>query len=116
MRAKQGLHSSLSEMMRARAESGGARLVVVSHPNRRFPEGAASLEEGLRSRLAAAGIPLVSLGDQYRARGIVLADLMTDGVGHLSARGHRAAAEVIREALAAPAVPAPVRPSAPPAE
>ena len=107
------LTARLIEEMKARAGNAGARLVVVSHPTRRFPEGSRSLEERLRARLGAAGIPLVSLGDLHRARGLVLADLMTDGVGHLNARGHRAAAEAIREALASTA---PLRPSAPPAE
>lgn len=107
------LAARLIEEMKARAESAGARLVVVSHPTRRFPEGTASLEGDLRTRLAAGGVGLISLGDQYRARGLSLADLMTDGVGHLNARGHRAAAEAIREALAAPAA---LRPSSPPPE
>jgi len=88
---------------------------VVSHPTRRFPEKSGAIEDGLRARLDAMGIPLVSLGALYRARGLVLSDLMTDGVGHLNERGHRAAAETIRDVLAAPPPP-PLRPSARPGE
>jgi hypothetical protein len=109
------LTARLIEEMKARAGNAGARLVVVSHPTRRFPEKSGAIEDGLRARLDAMGIPLVSLGALYRARGLVLSDLMTDGVGHLNERGHRAAAETIRDVLAAPPPP-PLRPSARPGE
>jgi hypothetical protein len=94
------LAARLIEEMKSRGEAAGARLVVVSHPPRRFHEGAASIEGDLRQRLGASAVRLVSLGERYRTRGLVLSDLMTDGVGHLNARGHRAAAEAIRNVLA----------------
>jgi hypothetical protein len=108
------LAARLIEEMKIRAAAAGARLVVVSHPPRRFHEGAAKVEGGLRERLGASGVPLVSLGERYRDRGLVLSDLTTDGLGHLNAKGHRAAAEAIAEVLAATA--GEVRPSSPPPE
>jgi hypothetical protein len=109
------LAARLIEEMRVRTGAAGARLVVVSHPTRRsFAEGAAPLEADLRARLEAAGVPLVSLADRYRARGLALSDLATDGLGHLNEKGHRAAAEAIRDVLAA--TPAEISPSSPPPE
>lgn len=108
------LTARLVEEMKVRAAAAGARLVVVSHPPRRFHDGAASIEGDLRTSLAAVGVPLVSLGEHYRARGVPMSDLMTDGIGHLNARGHRAAAEAIRDVLAETA--SGVSPSSPPPE
>jgi lysophospholipase L1-like esterase len=82
------------------ARGAGARLLVVVHPTRHsFAEGSPLAAE-LRARLAAKGVPSVDLAERYRARGLVLSDLATDGLGHLNARGHRAAAEAVRDALA----------------
>jgi len=90
----------LIEAMRDGARSAGGRLVVVSHPSRRsFADPASPLESALRARLEASGIPFVPLAPIYRARGLEFADLALDGVGHLGARGHRAAAEAIREVV-----------------
>jgi hypothetical protein len=113
--ARLALASRLIEEMHTRAAAAGARLVVVSHPTRRsFTEGA-PLEADLGARLAARGVRLVSLADRYRSRGLSLSDLATDGLGHLSAKGHRAAAEAIREVLEEDEFPA-IRPSSPPPE
>jgi GDSL-like lipase/acylhydrolase family protein len=109
------LAARLIEEMRVRAAAAGARLVVVCHPTRRsFAEDAAPMEADLRARLEASGVPLMSLADRYRARGLSLSDLATDGLGHLNEKGHRAAAEAIRDVLAATA--AGVSPSSPPPE
>lgn len=94
------LATRLLETMADRARGAGARLVVVSHPTRRsFAVGAPSWEGELRDRLARSGIPFVPLADRYRARGLALPLLATDGLGHLNEKGHRAAAEAIREVL-----------------
>jgi hypothetical protein len=94
------LAARLIESMADLAKGAGGRLVVAFHPTRRsFAEGS-PLEADLRRRLAAKGVLSVDLAQRYRARGLALADLATDGLGHLSAKGHRAAAEEIRGALA----------------
>ena len=93
------LAARLIESMDDLARGAGARLVVAVHPTRHsFAEGSAPAAE-LRARLAAKGVPTVDLAESYRARGLALADLATDGLGHLNARGHRAAAEAVRDAL-----------------
>jgi hypothetical protein len=95
------LTAQLIETMDARARGAGARLVVVVHPTRRsFAEGAPAWETALRARLEGQGVPFVSLAERYRARGLALSSLATDGLGHLSEEGHRAAAEAIRDVLA----------------
>ena len=94
------LAARLIESMADLARGAGARLIVVVHPTRRsFAEGS-PLEADLRGRLAAKGVPSLDLATRYRARGLALSDLATDGLGHLNAKGHRAAAEVVRDALA----------------
>ena len=90
----------LIESMADLARGAGARLLVVVHPTRHsFAEGSPLAAE-LSARLAAKGVASVDLADRYRARGLALSDLATDGLGHLNARGHRAAAEAVRDALA----------------
>jgi hypothetical protein len=93
------LAARLIESMADLARSAGARLLVVVHPTRHsFAEGSPPAAE-LRARLAAKGVPTLDLAERYRARGLALADLATDGLGHLNARGHRAAAEAVRDAI-----------------
>ena len=93
------LAARLIESMADLAAGAGARLLLVVHPTRHsFAEGS-PLEAQLRARLAAKGVPWVDLAARYRARGLALADLATDGLGHLNSRGHRAAAEAVRDAL-----------------
>lgn len=109
------LAARLVEAMAERARAAGARFVVVCHPTRRsFAEGHAPLEGELCDRLAAAGVVFVSLADRYRARGLAFSDLATDGLGHLSEKGHRAAAEAIRDVLAGAPNPVSASPSPPP--
>jgi hypothetical protein len=109
------LAARLLESMADLARGAGARLVVVVHPTRRsFAEGS-PLAADLHGRLAAKGVLSVDLAERYRARGLALADLATDGLGHLNAQGHRAAAEAVRDALAeagALSASPPPRPSA----
>jgi hypothetical protein len=94
------LAAALIEKMGQDARGVGARLVVVSHPTRRsYADPGSPLETELRDRLARAGIPFVPLAGRYRARGLEFADLALDGMGHLGAQGHRAAAEAIRDIL-----------------
>ncbi|HUG53399.1 MAG TPA: GDSL-type esterase/lipase family protein [Vicinamibacteria bacterium] len=94
------LAARLLEEMAERARGAGASLVVVAHPSRRsFVEGAPPWLDALRRRLGPRGVSLVDLAERYRARGLGLSELATDGLGHLNAEGHRAAAEAIRDAL-----------------
>src|SRR6185503_6869128 len=93
------LAARLIESMADLARGAGARLVVVVHPTRHSFADGSPLGADLRARLAAKGVPSIDLSDRYRARGLALADLATDGLGHLNARGHRAAAEAVRDAL-----------------
>jgi hypothetical protein len=94
------LASRLIESMADRVRGAGGRLVVAIHPTRHsFAEGSPLAAE-LSGRLAAKGVPAIDLAARYRARGLALGDLATDGLGHLNAKGHQAAAEAVRDALA----------------
>jgi hypothetical protein len=110
------LAARLLESMAERARGAGARLVVVVHPTRRSFADGSPLEANLRGRLAAKGVLSVDLAERYRARGLALADLATDGLGHLNAKGHRAAAAAVRDALVEAGALSPSPPPRPSAE
>jgi GDSL-like Lipase/Acylhydrolase family len=93
------LAARLIESMADLARGGGARVLVVMHPTRHTFADGSPLAADLRARLAAKGVPSIDLAERYQARGLALSDLATDGLGHLNARGHRAAAEAVRDAL-----------------
>jgi hypothetical protein len=85
----------LVERMREVAAQHDAAFMVVLHPDKTsFLEGSRWVDAFFSSpRLA--GIPVIDLRRGYLGRGMTWTDLALDGVGHLSARGHRAAAAIL---------------------
>ena len=88
------------QQVRDATRANGAELLVALHPDRAAFEERSPLAARLRDGLLAAGLPALDLGDRYRQAGWSFGDLMLDGLGHLSPRGHAVAEQEIRDALA----------------
>jgi hypothetical protein len=98
--AAERLTLALITRMQAETEAQGAAFLVLVHPNKvAYNRGSAWLDALLEAR-APDGARTVDLIPLYRARGLRFADIAMDGIGHLSPKGHREAAAVIREVLA----------------
>jgi hypothetical protein len=89
----------LALQLRDATQRQGAELLVALHPDRAAFEERSSLAGRLRDGLSAA-VPTLDLGQRYREAGWSFGDLMLDGLGHLSPRGHAVAAREIGDALA----------------
>ena len=85
------------QRLREATQRDGIPLIVALHPDRAAFEERSPLAAGLSDALAAAGAPALDLGARYRAAGWAFPDLMLDGLGHLSPRGHGVAAEMLRD-------------------
>lgn len=81
------------------AATAGARFGVVLHPNKRALQGRVSLIGALHAAPELAGVPRLNLAPHYAARGLAPGDIFVDGSGHLDARGHAVAAEVLSDWL-----------------
>jgi hypothetical protein len=86
--------------LRDATRTAGAQLLVALHPDRAAFEERSPLAARIRGDLAAAGLPTLDLAERYRVAGWSFADLMLDGLGHLSPHGHAVAEREIRDALA----------------
>lgn len=93
------LVAALLARMRDVAEAGGAEFLVVVHPDSLGFRKHSPWVNALRRSARLAGVSIVDMRQRYRARGLRFADVALDDVGHLSARGHREAAEVLRQEL-----------------
>jgi hypothetical protein len=85
-------------------ESGG-RFLVVIHPDR---DDYAHPTRFLRAFCKAPlleGIPIVDLGERYRAAGLTFEQLSLDGAGHLTRYGHQVAVEAFETLIAKPVPP-----------
>jgi hypothetical protein len=77
----------------AAAASQGAAFVVAVHPSRE------SFQRGSEWTRPLAGARVLDMAAAYRARALRFRELTLDSIGHLDARGHAVAAEVMAEAL-----------------
>ena len=93
------LVAALLARMRDVAEAVGAEFLVVVHPDELGFRRRSRWVNSLRRSPWLAGVSLVDMRERYRARGLRFSDVALDAVGHLSARGHREAAEVLRQEL-----------------
>jgi hypothetical protein len=93
--------------LRDAAREQGAALLVALHPDRATFEGRSPVAVRLGRGLEDASVPVLDLAARYRAAGWAFDDLMLDGLGHLSPRGHAVAAEVIARAIRSRRPPAP---------
>ncbi len=82
--------------------SAGARFLVVIHPDRQSYHHRTRLLGKFCSSTALEGIAVLEMGERYRERGLAFDQIALDEPGHLTALGHRVAAEVLEAALAQP--------------
>lgn len=82
------------------AGKGGARFLVMLQPNQPEISHPSRLSTRLRTSLRLEGIPVLDLGERYRARGLGPEELLLDYQGHLSPFGHRVAVQEIETWLA----------------
>ena len=84
--------------MAERSALAGAAFVVLVHPDRRAWSG----DEALVRPLTVGGLGgarVVLMKEQYVARNLAFGDVTLDRLGHLSPKGHAAAAEIIRAVI-----------------
>jgi hypothetical protein len=75
--------------------------LVATFPSGLSYERETEIASGFHRALAAAGVATVDMAERFRATGATPAELAVDRTGHLSARGHALAAEILeREVLA----------------
>jgi hypothetical protein len=87
------------QRLRDEARRDGIALLVALHPDRAAFEQRSVVAARLDESLSGSGVLALDLGGRYRAAGWAFTDLMLDGLGHLSPRGHAVAAELIGEAI-----------------
>ena len=80
-------------------KSGGARLLVVLHPDEPAFRLRSPLLQSFCWTQLLEGIPVVDLGDRYRAEGMAFDQIALDYQGHLTPLGHHLAAEEIETLL-----------------
>jgi hypothetical protein len=85
------------------ARGAGASFMVVFHPNRPGILHHSRLSNRLRRDPRLEGIPMLDLGERYRARGLGPGELLLDYQGHLTPFGHRIAVQEIETWLASAA-------------
>lgn len=90
------------------ATANGARMFVVLHPDEPAFRRRSPLLQSFCWTPLLEGIPVVDLGERYRALGLAFDQIAFDYQGHLTPLGHHFAAEEI-EALLAEAPPRPHR-------
>jgi hypothetical protein len=93
------LVAALLARMRDVAASRGAGFLVAVHPDKVGFRRRSPWVNSLRRSPRLAGVAVVDMREHYRARGLRFADVALDAVGHLSVRGHREAAEILREEI-----------------
>jgi len=93
------LVGAILKRMRDAAAASGAGFVVLIHPDEVGFRPHSTWVNTLRRCPDVAGIQLVDMRERYRARGLRYSEVAADAVGHLSPRGHREAASILREIL-----------------
>jgi len=102
--------SGLVQRMARASRDAGASFRVVSFPYRRsWDEGGTRELRTLAGILEGAGVPLLDLRVAFRDRDLRFDELTVDKLGHLSAAGHRATAEILDAALSGADGPTPRR-------
>jgi hypothetical protein len=89
------------EMNRLCRERGIA-FVVVTFPNGLSYDADPGLQRRFRDDVAAEGVRVVDLREQFRSRGLAPSEAAIDATGHLSPQGHAVAAEVLEAAILGP--------------
>jgi hypothetical protein len=77
------------------ARGTGAEVLVLLHPNKDSFRAGSDLRDGFFTSPRLRGVPLLDMGDVYRARGLRWSEVAQDAMGHLTPRGHGVVAETI---------------------
>jgi hypothetical protein len=88
------------ERMRDAATSRGAAFLLVLHPDEDAARGRSPWADALEQSALLEGLTIVDLRERYAARGLAFNEVALDGIGHLSARGHKRTARILEEVLA----------------
>ena len=91
----------------------GVAFVVLAFPDKETFRGDKSWLEGLTTSLSEENISVVDMAERFQARGLLFSEIASDNIGHLSARGHVAASEIVREVLVERSLAAPYDPTVP---
>lgn len=77
----------------------GVDFIVLAFPDKGTFHGDKSWLDELTASLAERNVPVVDMSGRFQAKGLLFSDIATDPIGHLTAKGHAAAAEIVREVL-----------------
>lgn len=89
----------LIRRMNDEAVGSGAKFYVLIYPDRAaFRHGSKLLNKFCRTSLLQ-GIPIIEMGERYRARGLDFDQVAIDSPGHLNKLGHEAAADAVASVL-----------------
>lgn len=95
----------LIRRMADRAAAAGARFVVVVHPDRFAFQHRSKLLRKFCGTALLDGIPVIEMGERYRAEGLDWDAVALDEPGHLTHLGHQKAADALARALSPPLPP-----------
>ncbi len=93
------LTARLLARMAEECREAGVGFVVLAFPDKDAFKGDASWLEGLRAAPSLEGVLTVDMAERFRAQGLLYRDIAVDGIGHLSANGHEAAARILESVL-----------------
>ncbi|MFI5185077.1 MAG: hypothetical protein ACHQNV_11795, partial [Vicinamibacteria bacterium] len=77
----------------------GVEFVVLAFPDKPTFKGDNSWLDALRGAPSLQGVVTIDMAERFRERNLRYGDVAKDGIGHLTARGHEVAAEIIHEVL-----------------
>jgi lysophospholipase L1-like esterase len=93
------LIARLVARMAEECREAGIGFVVLAFPDKDTFKGDASWLEGLLASPSLEAVEIVDMAELFRAQGLLYRDIALDGIGHLSANGHQAAARILQGAL-----------------
>ena len=92
--AKAVTYRLVAEVART-ARGAGADVLVLLHPSKEAFRSGSDLRDGFFASPQLRGVPLLDMGDIYRARGLRWSEVAQDAMGHLTPLGHGVVAETI---------------------
>lgn len=93
------LTARLLARMAEECRQAGVDFVVLAFPDKETFKGDSSWLRDLRASPSLGAVETVDMAERFRAHGFLFRDVATDGIGHLSAKGHDAAATILKGIL-----------------
>lgn len=78
----------------------GVAFVVLAFPDKEAFRGDRSWLDGLSTSLSERNVSLANMAERFQSKRLLFSDIASDNIGHLNAKGHEAAAEILEEILA----------------